>query len=87
MRILGAIDSATGNTQDERVKHVASMIFLDEDGNKRQFPWRTIYTWWYRYKNHGITGVQPKTRSDRGNTRKVTPEQILEVIFQVMPFF
>jgi hypothetical protein len=87
MRVLGAIDSAPGSTQHERVKHVANMLFLDEEGNKRQFTWRTIYTWHYRYKNYGITGVQPKTRRDRGHTRKVTPEQVLEAINQVLPFF
>jgi hypothetical protein len=57
MRVLGAIDTAPGRTRHERVLSVATMAFLDEEGNPRQFTWRTIQTWFYRYKNHGITGV------------------------------
>ena len=54
------------------------MTFLDEDGNSRQFTWRTIQTWFYRYKNHGITGMTNHTRKDKGQHRKVTPEELLE---------
>lgn len=87
MRVLGAIESASGKTQGERVRNVAGMQFLDEDGNMRQFTWRTIYTWLYRYKNYGITGVNPATRKDKGSTRKITPEDVLEAINQVKPYF
>ncbi len=57
MRVLGAIDTVQGKTRHERVQNVAAMTFLDEEGQPRQFTWRTIQTWHYRYKNHGITGV------------------------------
>ena len=87
MRVLGAIDSAPGKTQEQRIKSVADMVFTDEDGNKRQFTWRTIYTWYYRYKNHGITGIDPTSRKDKGTTRKVSPEQLLEALNQVKPHF
>lgn len=87
MRVLGAIESAPGRTQKERVHNVASMIFIDEYGEKRQFTWRTIYTWFYRYKNHGITGINPATRKDKGSTRKITPEELLEAINQVKAHF
>lgn len=87
MRVLGAIESSPGKTQWERVNNVANMIFIDEYGEKRQFTWRTIYTWFYRYKNYGITGVNPAVRKDKGCTRKFTPEQLLEVINQVRIHF
>ncbi len=87
MRVLGAIESAPGKTQQERVHNVASMIFIDEYGEKRKFTWRTIYTWFYRYKNHGITGISPTTRKDKGSTRKISPEELLEVINQVKAHF
>src|SRR5204863_9665310 len=51
MRVLGAIDTAQGNTRHQRILNVAAMTFLDEDGNPRQFTWRTIQTWHYRYNN------------------------------------
>ncbi len=87
MRVLGAIDTAPGKTRHERVHQVAAMTFLDEEGNSRQFTWRTIQTWFYRYKNHGITGMTPRPRSDKGHTRKVTPEELLEAINAARPHF
>ena len=63
------------------------MTFKDEDGNPHQFTWRTISTWLYRYKSRGVTAMTPKTRSDKGRTRKVSPEAVLEAIEQVLPLF
>ena len=87
MRVLGAIDTAQGKTRDARVKHVASLIFTDEEGNHRQFTWRTINTWYYKYKNHGITGMQNTPRKDKGQPRKITPETLLEAINEALPHF
>ena len=87
MRVLGAIDGAPGRTSHERILHVASLIFTDEEGNLRQFTWRTIQTWLYRYRNHGITGMNPKPRKDKGNPRKVTPEELVEAINSALPNF
>jgi putative transposase len=85
MRVLGAIDTAQGKTRHERVHNVAAMTFLDEEGNSRRFTWRTIQTWFYRYKNHGITGMTPQPRKDKGHVRKVTPEE-LEAIRKALSF-
>jgi putative transposase len=87
MRVLGAIDTVQGKTRHERIHNVAAMTFLDEDGNPRQFTWRTIQTWHYRYKNHGITGMIPQPRKDKGQARKVTPEELLEAINAAKPHF
>src|SRR5277367_332776 len=87
MRVLGAIDTAPGRTRHERVLNVAAMTFLDEEGNSRQFTWRTIQTWFYRYKNHGITGMTHHPRKDKGQTRKVAPEELLEALNAAKPHF
>jgi putative transposase len=87
MRVLGAIDTAPGRTRHERVLNVAAMTFLDEEGNSRQFTWRTIQTWFYRYKNHGITSMTQHTRKDKGQHRKVTPEELLEALNAARPHF
>ena len=87
MRVLGAIESATGKTIVQRIKNTAKLKFIDEEGNARTFTWRTISTWYYRYKTHGITGVTHKDRSDKGKTRKITPEELMEAINQVLPMF
>ena len=87
MRVLGAVDTVDGRTRHERVHNVAAMTFLDEEGNPRQFTWRTIQTWYYRYKNHGITGMTNHSRKDKGQARKVTPEELLEAINAARPHF
>lgn len=87
MRVLGAVDTVEGRTRHERVHNVAAMTFLDEEGNPRQFTWRTIQTWYYRYKNYGITGMTNRTRADKGQARKVTPEELLEAINTARPHF
>jgi transposase InsO family protein len=87
MRVLGAIDTVQGKTRHERIHNVAAMTFLDEEGNPRQFTWRTIQTWHYRYKNHGITGMIQQPRKDKGQARKVTPEELLEAINAAKPHF
>jgi transposase InsO family protein len=69
------------------VLNVAAMTFLDEEGNPRQFTWRTIQTWFYRYKNHGITGMIQHARKDKGQARKVTPEELLEALNAARPHF
>lgn len=87
MKVLGAIDIAPGTTRDARIKQVAAMTFTDEEGKPHQFTWRTIQTWYYRYKNHGITSMQNPSRSDKGRTRKVAPEELLEAINAALPHF
>jgi transposase InsO family protein len=87
MRVLGAIDLAPGRCIRDRIKHVSGLPFLDEDGLEHRFTWRTIQTWLSRFKKHGVTGIQNHTRSDKGATRKISPEQLLEALNQVLPFF
>ena len=87
MRVLGAIEYAPGTSITARIKHVSALTFSDEQGVPRQFTWRTIQTWYSRYKKDGITSMQPKLRSDRGQPRKVEPELLLEAIDQVRPSF
>jgi len=87
MRILGAVENARGKTIRDRIKNTAKLSFTDEDGNQRSFTWRTISTWYYRYKKDGITAVTKKDRADKGKTRKITPEELMEAINQVLPLF
>ncbi len=87
IRVLAAIDYAEGKTHNAKIKNVANQTFIDEEGNPRKFTWRTISTWFYRYKNRGVTGLDVKQRSDKGIVRKVTPEELLEAINTVTPRF
>ena len=87
MRILGAIESAEGRSRIERIKNIAKLVFLDDEGIKRKFTWRTISTWYYRYKVSGLTGVEKRERKDKGLLRKTTPEELMEAINKALPFF
>jgi transposase InsO family protein len=87
MRVLGAIESAPGTSIIARIHHVSEQSFVDEDGRRFQFTWRTIQTWYSRYKKDGTTTVINKPRSDKGKTRKMTPEEVLEAIEQVRDSF
>jgi transposase InsO family protein len=87
MRVLGAIDIAEGKTHEERIKNVACLSFTDEEGNSRKFTWRTVQTWHYRYKSHGITGMTNTSRSDKGKPRKIAPEELMEAINSALPHF
>ncbi len=87
MRVLGATEFAPGNSIKAKIVHVSGLIFKDEEGFPLQFTWRTIQTWYSRYKKDGITSMKSKPRSDRGRTRKVEPELVQEAIDQVLPHF
>jgi hypothetical protein len=87
MRVLGAIESAPGESIVARIRHISEQVFVDEDGQRFRFTWRTIQTFYSRYKKDGTTTVLPKPRSDKGKTRKMTPEEVLEAIEQVRGHF
>lgn len=87
MRVLGAIDFAPGSTIRERIQSVAQLSFNDEDGSPRQFTWRTISTWFYRYKKYGLSGIKTKPRRDKGLSRKISPEDLERALEQVLPLF
>ena len=85
MKVLGALEFAEGETMRARYISVSKTIFRDEEGNPHQFTWRTIQTWWYYYRRHGITSPAP--RADKQRPRKTTPEELLHAIEHVRPHF
>lgn len=86
LRVLNAVYDAPGATVRERIKSVADKPFADLlAGHTYRFTWRTISTWLYRHKKHGITTLQNKTRSDKHAYRKVQVNQLAEAIHEVLP--
>jgi len=71
----------------ERLQKVAELTFVDEDGAARQFTWRTIQMRFYYYRHYRVTSLEPKKRKDKGKTRKMSPEELLEAINQMRPMF
>ncbi len=86
LRVLAAVDYAPGDSIRERIKNVSARSFSDAQNQRQyQFTWRTISTWLYRFKRHGITTLDAKVRSDRGSMRKVKLSQLAEAIHEVLP--
>jgi len=86
LRVLSAVDYAPGNSIRERVKCVAERSFVDtQTGLEYQFTWRTISTWLYRFKKHGITSLDNLTRADKNTYRKVQLNELAEAINEVIP--
>ena len=85
MRVLGALEYAEGDSKQARYKAVSQMTFTDEYNKSHQFRPKTIESWWYYYQRNGIT--DHTGRSDKGTSRKVQPEDLLEAIEQVLPSF
>ncbi len=85
MRVLGALEYAEGDSKLARYKAVSQMTFTDECGKSHQFRPKTIESWWYYYQRNGVT--DHTGRSDKGTSRKVQPEDLLEAIEQVLPSF
>jgi len=85
LRVLSAIDYASGNSIRARIKSVSERHFKDEQtGCVDQFTWRTISTWLYRFKKRGITTLDNKTRSDKNSYRKVQVNELAEVINDII---
>jgi len=86
LRTLSALDYAPGNCLRERCKNVAQKTFTDPlTQTPFQFTWKTISTWYYRYKLHGLTSLEKKPRSDKNTYRKVQPAEIAEAIHEILP--
>ena len=86
LRVLCAIDFAPGENQRQRIKAVAERHFLEpRSGVEYQFTWSTISTWLYRFKKHGMTSLDNKTRADRYSYRKVQPNELAAAINELLP--
>lgn len=60
----------------ERIGELAGRTFILPDRSVRKFTERTLWSWWSAYRKHGLRGLMPKARSDRGVPRVITPALI-----------
>ena len=86
LRALSALDYAPGTFFRERCQCVANQTFTDPLTQiPYRFTWRTLSTWYYRYKQHGLTCLEKKPRSDKHHFRKVQPAEIAEALHEILP--
>ena len=55
-------------------EEAAARLLERLDGRAEKISWRTIESWYYAYKSDGLEGLEPKGRSDRGQTRAIRPK-------------
>jgi putative transposase len=53
------------------------------EGEAHPVALRTLEDWWYAYQHGGFAALHPKSRSDRGVSRKLNPEQERLIVAQV----
>lgn len=80
MEQLDAEELARGDLS-ARIAELATRSFETPLGKLRGFTSRTLWSWWSLYKQQGLPGLLPKSRSDKGVSREITPE-ILEAAIQ-----
>lgn len=86
LSVISAVDIAQGDSIQSRIRDLANRNFKDEfNGHEYRFTPRTISTWLYRFKSQGVTTIENKTRSDKGQSRKIKIEELAEMIKEVMP--
>lgn len=87
IRVLGAVETAEGNSIISRIMRVAQRTFHDEAGLPHVFTWRTIQTWYSLFNKGGVEMLENRPRRDKGRHRKVNPEMVLEAVEQALPAF
>ncbi|MEE4297865.1 MAG: helix-turn-helix domain-containing protein [Pseudomonadales bacterium] len=76
--VLGAVlsqDLKRGELR-ARLRQLAGQIWSDGGGAMRVVSWRTLETWYHRYRRDGFDGLLPRRRSDCGRTKVISAEQV-----------
>ncbi len=63
-----------------RIAELAGRTYQLQDGRTRRFSPRTLWTWWSAYQRHGLDGLLPKVRGDRGTLRALTPGLLADAV-------
>jgi putative transposase len=61
----------------------SSSALAQPQGSAHPVAVRTLEDWWYAYGRGGFAALHPKARSDRGLSRKLSPEQERLILAQV----
>ena len=55
-------------------KRITSTPFRYPDGTSKEFSFQTVRYWYDLYRREGFNGLMPKTREDKGHSRKLTKD-------------
>ncbi len=68
------IEALPRGQRSARLADLATRTYRVPEGHERQFSVRTLWTWWSAYCRHGLDGLLPRRRRDRGTPRALVPE-------------
>lgn len=63
----------------EYYKRITEKPLTLPDGSTVSYSYKTVETWYSKYRNGGIDALMPRIRSDKGCTRVLTDEAIAEI--------
>jgi putative transposase len=80
--IVGELDieKLPRGERSARIAELACRTYQLPDGSTRRFSARTLWAWWSAYQRHGLEGLLPKARADRGTPRVLTPALLAEAV-------
>ena len=72
--------STAARERSARVTELAGRAYRTPDGRERRFSARTLWAWWSAYRRHGLAGLLPRRRKDRGTPLGRSPELLAAAI-------
>jgi hypothetical protein len=74
--IIGELDieRLPRGQRSARIADLAARTYRPPAGGERRFSARTLWAWWSAYRRHGLEGLLPQRRKDRGTLRALSPE-------------
>jgi putative transposase len=74
--IIGELDveALPRGERSARIAELAGRRYRTLDGGERRFSARTLWAWWSAYQHHGLDGLLPQRRQDRGALRALSRE-------------
>ena len=57
------------------LKQLAQETYQDWRGRSRRIAYKTLEEWYYKYRNRGFEALKPRPRSDRNQSRRLSPDR------------
>lgn len=72
--VIGDLDSEAlpRGERSARLADLATRVYRTPAGRERRFSLRTLWAWWSAYRRHGLEGLLPQRRRDRGTPRALS---------------
>jgi putative transposase len=80
--IIGELDieALPRGERSARIADLAGRTYRTPDGRERRFSARTLWAWWSAFRRHGLEGLLPQRRQDRGILRALSPALLAAAI-------